>query len=239
MKKMDRNSTAVPLFMRAALLCLCMFLSACSSYWTEEVSLHDGVVINVRRSVSKQAKGDGGGSLGFHMSATIYSLYARNPNTKEKVSWQSEDEYVTPVLLEFDGSTAYLALLLPSIKNTNQKFGCPWPPYVFLRKVSGNSKWEKINKQEAPIFLRTANLSALYDRFFMERETPFDILKGDERERVKRLSKAERFGFQTKESIQRGNAIKEHTQLHYFQSSIPRTREEWSYKGGTPNCGLP
>jgi hypothetical protein len=221
-------------------------LSACSPWpdeWTDEVKLHDGRIVRAIRSVAFTrhiALSDG------HLyidSPSLYGLEAINPNTKEEVEWFSKDEGVHPVLLDFDGATTYLVILLPQNSTTNKKYGCPWPPYVFLRHEQ-DGEWKKISASEAPTFLGNANLSYRYDKQNMNRVLELQYLPWDEQKRVEKLyinrSDGEIVGFQTFEVIAKNHKYDEDRfPDYYFQIAIPRSRAEWKLKYPTPNCRQP
>ena len=139
----------------------------------------------------------------------------------ETVSWLSEDQYLLPVLLDFDGGTTYLVTHLPRVKSINIKYGCPWPPYIFFSR-NQNSQWTRISPTDAPTFLKKANLSFAYDKLDMKRVVEPGFYKTEERERLLKLSTREKVGFQTIERIARDLPFREGTK-HYFQVDIPRT----------------
>ena len=220
-------------------------LSACTPWpekWTDEVKLHDGRIVRAIRSVAftrHTALSDG------HLyidSPSLYGIEIINPNTKEEVEWFSKDEGVHPVLLDFDGATTYLVILLPQNATTSKKYGCPWPPYVFLRHER-NSEWKKVSATEAPTFLKNANISLYYDKQYMNRVLDIRYLPWDEQKRVEKLhfnlSNGEIVGFQTFETIARNHEYDEKRfPDHYFQINIPRNPAEWQLKYPTTNCQL-
>jgi hypothetical protein len=207
---------------RYLLACWLVFLlPGCSAErWTDEAKLHDGTSIDVERSVSMTNFVSLSDGRLFTPTPTIYGLSFRNPNTQEKLSWRSEDEFVLPVLLDFDGSVSYLVILLPRLKKPNIPYDCPWPPYIFLRHDQGGG-WKRIQATEAPAFLRTANLSRRYDSQYMKVSTP-----------------GKSIGYQTINTIASRNAAEEGQYEHYFQVEIPRTRKDWLFKQQAPNCVL-
>jgi len=172
-------------------------------------------------------------------SPSLYGLEVINPNTKEEVEWFSKDEGVHPVLLDFDGATTYLVILLPRNATTSKKYGCPWPPYVFLRHEL-DGEWKKVSASETPIFLRNANLSFHYDK--QEMNQVLEVRDWDEQKRVEKLyinrSNGEIVGFQTIEAIARNHNYDVGMSDQYFQIAIPRDRAEWLFKRPTPNCRL-
>jgi hypothetical protein len=226
------------------LLCTLSILTACSTYrWTDEVLLHDGRIIHVNRTASATEIISFNESMPVRPTPYIYGLKAKNPNTMETISWRSECKHVLPVLLDFDGTDAYLVLKLPGVDYTGdfsedikKNYGCTWPPFVFLRRKP-NKEWDRIPASEAPAFLKFANLSHVFDFYFMTRIVPVEILQGNERERVLKLSEKERIGFQTIESIQSGNRVAENRQYE-FQIEIPRQVSDWKFKtkSRSPSC---
>lgn len=216
------------LFKQFIVVCMLCILTACSPEWTDEVLLHDGRIIHVTRTVSMTTSISLSEGRLLDRTATFYGLKASNPNTNEKISWRSNDKFINPVLIDFDGTTTYLVIHLPNYNDIKTQFGCTWPPYVFLRHEQ-NKEWDIIATSQAPIFLRFANLSFRYDSLYMKQKLQLYLLRGEELKRVSKLSDNERVGFQTIERIRSQNLTEERHQYD-FQVEIPRRASEWKFK---------
>lgn len=206
------------------------------SRWIDEAELHDGRIIHVHRSLSfTTVIGLSDGHL-FDNLPAIYSLNATNPNTNEIISWQGSESFTHPIMLDFDGDTAYLVVLLPRDRASNSKYGCPWPPYLYFRH-SPNKEWEAIKSTDMPTLLHSANLSPRYDQWYMNYELKLDDLHGDERERVARLPIYQKRGFQTKDFIKQ-RQLQIEKEGYYFQIEFPRNHGDWKFKQPNTNCQL-
>jgi hypothetical protein len=208
--------------LKILLVFLIAILAGCESgNWIDEVQLHDGRIIHVTRTVSTTKIIDFDQGRPVTPTPNIHGLTAINPNTMEKISWLSKDEWVSPVLLEFDGAIAYLIISLPNEKKINVKYGCPWPPYVFLRKEN-KVEWKIIPATEAPSFIRFANLSRDYDQYYMRPKG--DGCTSSDSRVVTRTIK------DIKESYENPD---------YQDALIPRNIYEWNFgknRGKIPYC---
>jgi hypothetical protein len=138
-------------------------LSACSrpKEWTDEVLLHDGRTIEVKRSVYFHF---GGGDLSTALTKypDQYSLKAKNPDTGKVVHWSGERKFA-PILLDFTNQVPYLVMVATHNNSDLGKYGCPEIPYVFLRYDEQRNDWHQLRPEEFPPTLLRANL--LFDYY--------------------------------------------------------------------------
>jgi hypothetical protein len=133
-------------------------MSACSgSSWKEEVLLHDGSKIIVKRSVERGGRHE----IGQEPPIKEQSLSFILPGTNENVTW--EDKFTEDV-----GGANFLPMLLGVLKDiaylvvhpmgslSYMKWGSPNPPYIVFKYQ--NKKWNRITLQELPVELTTPNL---------------------------------------------------------------------------------
>lgn len=126
-------------------------------HWKEEVLLHDGQKIVVKRSQTYGGRheiGRGGAISGQELSFTL-------PNTDRIVSFK--DEYSEDI-----GGRNFLLLALHVLNGTpyivaetvgcfaNNKWGRPSPPYLFFRH--DGKAWQRITVAEFPIEFGAINL---------------------------------------------------------------------------------
>lgn len=95
-------------------------------------------------------------------SADKYSLRFVNPDSKQRISWDGKRGF-TPVLLDIVDRVPYLVLLGRPTKETEDIYGCPELPYVYLKFETKNEsgfygRWIPISSEKAPDILQTANL---------------------------------------------------------------------------------
>lgn len=134
-------------------------MSACSTSWKEEVLLHDGQKIIVKRSQSR------GGSHEFGQPPPIkeHTISFVLPNSNKTIAWTSEfgkdigrsnfDLLAVHVL----NGTPYI-VATPNLCLSYNKWGRPNPPYVFFR-YDGNA-WQRISLLEFPVEFKTINVAA-------------------------------------------------------------------------------
>lgn len=148
------------------LLLLTFAISACagvSKYgdtntnWKEEVALHDGQTIIVKRNVKRGGRREPG-----QAPNSIYeSLAFTPPNSRQTVIWEDKktedigNSNFHPLLLDVVDNTPYLVTKALGCLSYN-KWGRPNPPYIIF-KYDGNT-WQRINIQELPAQLTTPNL---------------------------------------------------------------------------------
>lgn len=132
-------------------------MSACSDSWQEEVLLHDGQKIIVKRSQSF------GGSRELGQSAPIkeQEISFTVPQGDKVITFKSEfSEDVgranfTLLALHILNGTAYI-VAEPNLCLSYNKWGRPNPPYVIF-KHDGNA-WQRIALQELPLEFKDINL---------------------------------------------------------------------------------
>lgn len=129
------------------------------------IQLHDGRSMQVERLIAEKREGRWGDPFfGLPINprvervGDVTKLTFTNPKTREIINWQSEPDY-TPLILDFFEDVPYLVIHGTVSKNTQSVYGCPELPYFFLEYGSGYSGgWKPIPYEEAPEFLREANL---------------------------------------------------------------------------------
>jgi hypothetical protein len=133
-------------------------MSACSATsWKEEVLLHDGSKIIVKRSQSYGGRHEIGQSPPVKEHTITFSL----PNSGETISWTSEyGEDVgrtnfNLLALHMLNGTPYI-VAEPNLCLSYNKWGRPNPPYIFF-KYDGKT-WQRITLTEFPAEFKTINL---------------------------------------------------------------------------------
>jgi hypothetical protein len=148
----------------AALLCLGVSLTGCAGFpgfggtsWKEEVVLHDGSKIIVKRTASRH----GPHEIGQRPPIGDQSISFAIPRTNQKVVWK--DEYSEDVsganfnlmMLDIVQGTPYVVATPAGCMSYN-KWGRPNPPYVVF-EYSGK-EWRRIPLQELPANITRPNL---------------------------------------------------------------------------------
>lgn len=141
------------------LLMLGVSMSACSTSWKEEVLLHDGSKIIVKRSQSR----GGSHEIGQPPPVKEHTISFTLPNSNETITWTSEygedvgranfDLLAVHVL----NGTPYI-VASPNLCLSYNKWGRPNPPYVFF-KYDGKA-WQRIALSELPAEFKTINVAA-------------------------------------------------------------------------------
>lgn len=216
-------------FIRAlALVCAINLLASCATRapkrteWIDEALLHDGRIIHVTRIIKT------GLDIalirlpdGQRSAPKFYSIETINPNMGETISWHGEDSEIFPILIDFDGATAYLVVYVPNFDNAKEIYSCVFPPYVFLRHEQG-SKWIRVNPEDVPAFIKSANLSyGLLSYGRLDRMPILAWMREDERERILKIPEKKRAGYQSARNIMDANLVKEREGF-FFQVNIPR-----------------
>lgn len=120
--------------------------------WREEVLLHDGTTMTVKRSIST---GHGPFEPGAHMAGLgDFALDFVAPDGRQ-IHWE-DPGHQHPVLLDFRGGVPYLATS-PALGGDYERFGCPFPAYVFY--LYHQTDWVPIAFDTFPKEFRKANLS--------------------------------------------------------------------------------
>lgn len=133
------------------------FLGFGGTSWKEEVLLHDGSKVIVKRSIERGGRHE----IGQRGGATNETLSFTMPSTNQAVTWEdkfSEDigsSNFNLLMLEILDGTAYLVATPMGCLSYN-KWGRPNPPYVIF-KYQGK-EWQRITVQELPAELKTPNL---------------------------------------------------------------------------------
>ncbi len=125
--------------------------------WKEEVLLHDGSKVVVKRSVERGGRHE----IGQEPPIKEQSLSFVLPSTGESVTW--EDKFTEDVgganflamQLEIYKDTAYLVVHPMGCLSYN-KWGRPNPPYIVFKYQS--KAWQRISLQELPTEFKTPNL---------------------------------------------------------------------------------
>ncbi|MHB0986530.1 MAG: hypothetical protein ACYC05_13185 [Sulfuricella sp.] len=125
--------------------------------WKEEVLLHDGSKIIVKRSQSYGGRHEVGQSSPIKEHTITFTL----PDSGKTLSWTSEygedlgRTNFNLLALHFLNGTPYL-VVEPNLCLSYNKWGRPNPPYVFF-KYNGK-EWQRIPLSEFPAAFKTINL---------------------------------------------------------------------------------
>ena len=149
----------------AMLLMLGASMSACAGFlgfggdsWKEEVLLHDGSKIIVKRSLSYGGRHEIGQPSAIKEQTITFTL----PNTDKTIQWTSEySEDVgranfNLLALHVLKGTPYI-VAEPNLCLSYNKWGRPNPPYVFF-KYDGK-EWQRIPLAELPAEFKTLNVA--------------------------------------------------------------------------------
>jgi hypothetical protein len=148
------------LFLLLALLSLnaeAGFLGFGGDSWNEEVLLHDGNKIIVKRSQSYGGRREIGQSAPIKEHTISFTL----PNTGKAITWTSEYSAdvkranFTLLAIHVLAGTPYI-VAYPNLCLSYNKWGRPNPPYVFL-KYDGNG-WQRISLEQFPVEFTTFNV---------------------------------------------------------------------------------
>ena len=134
-------------------------LNACASTfaWKEEVILHDGKTLIVKRTHTYDPKGPR--EIGQPPPLVEATLTFTVPGTEKEVSWKSDfgrgyQDNLGLLFLDFQKDVPYIATT-PTRCHAYNKWGRPNPPYVFF-KYTG--EWTRIPLEEFPSVFREANV---------------------------------------------------------------------------------
>ena len=126
--------------------------------WKEEVLLHDGSKIIVKRSQSYGGQHE----IGQPPPIKEHTISFMLPSTKEAITWTSEygedigrTNFYLLALHTLNG-TPYIVASPNSCQSYN-KWGRPNPPYVFF-KYNG-MEWQRISLEEVPAEFTTINVA--------------------------------------------------------------------------------
>jgi len=125
--------------------------------WKEEVLLHDGSKIVVKRSVDRGGRHEIGQQPPYKEQSLVFTL----PTTRESLTWKtefSEDIGLAdfkPILLDIIHGNAYI-VTTPMGCLAYNKWGRPNPPYVIFKHEG--KEWKRIPLKELPSEIKTPNL---------------------------------------------------------------------------------
>ena len=133
------------------------FLGCGGTSWKEEVQLHDGSKIVVKRSIDRGGRHEIGQKPPYKEQSLTFTM----PGTSQKVTWEdkfSEDLGMAnflPMLLDIYKGVAYLVVSPMGCLSYN-KWGRPNPPYIVFRY--DGKEWLRIPLEELPTEIKTPNL---------------------------------------------------------------------------------
>lgn len=125
--------------------------------WKEEVLLHDGQKLIVKRSAERGGRHEIGQQPPIKEQSLTFAL----PATNERITWKSEFSAdigladFQPLLLDIFQGAAYVVTHPVGCLSYN-KWGRPNPPYVIFKYQ--NKTWQRITIQELPMEFKTPNL---------------------------------------------------------------------------------
>lgn len=135
--------------------------TACSTLggtsWREEVLLHDGSKIIVKRSQSYGGRHE----IGQSAPVSEHTISFRSPGSGKSISWTSEygEEFgrtnFNLLALHILNDTPYL-VVEPNLCLSYNKWGRPNPPYLFFKH--DGKEWQRIQLSEFPPEFKTINL---------------------------------------------------------------------------------
>lgn len=132
-------------------------MSACSTSWKEEVQLHDGNKIVVKRSQSRGGGHEPGNRPPINQEKITFTV-PKNNKTLSFTSEYSEDidkMNFDLLALHILDETPYL-IVAPYLCLSYNKWGRPNPPYVIFKHEESN--WKRIPLQELPTEFKEINL---------------------------------------------------------------------------------
>lgn len=138
-----------------AALAITFLIAACSDRqslkWKEDVLLPDGRTVTLTRY--QEFKGPY--EIGDTPTESYYWFEFVNPDTGEKVRWETKREPGTVALLIHD--KVPLLLTRPAFGSGLRDLGCPDPPYLLYRYAAG--KWEHIDLKAMPLPRLRSNMT--------------------------------------------------------------------------------
>jgi len=134
-------------------------MSACTETmsWKEEVLLHDGSRIIVKRSLERGGRHE----IGQRAGATNETLTFTMPGTNQTVIWEDKlskdigSSNFNLLMLEINDGVAYIVASPMGCLSYN-KWGRPNPPYVVFKHQ--DKEWERITVKDLPTQLTIPNL---------------------------------------------------------------------------------
>ena len=162
-KTMFRMAVGVVLTALLAALAGCMTLArdnplGLGKSWKEEVLLHDGSKIVVKRSQDYDPMGRR--EIGQGPPRSEETLYFTLPHSKQAVTWKSDfgpelQDNLTLVALDVFNGTPYIVTHATRCHAYN-KWGRPNPPYVCFNY--NGSSWQRIQFEELPQEIKEGNV---------------------------------------------------------------------------------
>jgi hypothetical protein len=128
-----------------------------STSWKEDVALHDGQTMIVKRNVKRGGRREPGQSPNSIYESLAFTI----PNSRQTILWEDKktedigNSNFHPLLLDIVENTPYLVTRALGCLSYN-KWGRPNPPYIIF-KYDGKA-WQHITIQELPVQLTTPNL---------------------------------------------------------------------------------
>ena len=125
--------------------------------WKEEVLLHDGSRIIVKRSQTRGGRHEIGQDVPVNKHTISFVL----PDSRQRITWQTtignkiEDTELQPLALEIVSGIPYL-VTTPMGYIAYNKWKRPNPPYVLLKYTE--SEWQQIPLAELPSQVMRANM---------------------------------------------------------------------------------
>ncbi len=144
-------------------------------------------------------------------SPAANSLTFTHPDSGMQITWNGIHRGEHPVALDTTANASYLVVLVSGLSLIHWE--CPKVPYLAYRQELGSNDWKRIEIGEFPNSSPVANL-------------------------IEDPSRNGIFGYFLPDEIQRANR-RGQRKGDYFQSSIPRSIEEWAYeyKNEERRCG--
>ncbi|MDH4333137.1 MAG: hypothetical protein OEV89_11260 [Desulfobulbaceae bacterium] len=134
------------------------FLGFGGTSWKEEVLLHDGQKIIVKRSQTRGGRRE----IGQPPPVKEHTITFTLPGSNETITWTSEygedlgRTNFNLLAVHVLGNTPYL-VASPNLCLSYNKWGRPNPPYVFF-KYDGKA-WQRIPLEEFPAEFKTINVA--------------------------------------------------------------------------------
>ena len=128
-----------------------------SASWREEVLLHDGRKLVVKRTADRGGRHE----IGQRPPIESQSLSFRLPSSNKTVRWEVEYAKdigyadLSPIMLDIFDSTPYLVNRTVGCLAYN-KWGRPNPPYIIFRYT--DKTWQQIELNNLPLALKVPNM---------------------------------------------------------------------------------